>query len=401
MPSTTSLRAARMAAASFFLLNGIALGSWVSRIPDVQRRLGLSDGQLGIALLGMAVGAMVALPLSGWLAARFGTGRMLFTAGTGICLMLPILPISPSLPLLFLALWCFGLAIGMMEVPANAQAVLVETAYRRPLMSSFHAMFSVGGLAGAATAGIIAGRGIPPGPHLLVVGAGLFAMILAARTRMLPDAPVPQEHGHGPFFVLPRGPLLALGAIGFCVLLGEGAIADWSAVYLSDTLASGAAIGAGGYALFSAMMAGGRLGGDRLTERFGPVRVVRAGGILAAAGMGAGLAMGTIPGALLGFVCAGAGLAAIFPITMGASGRVPGVPPGTALTAVATAGYTAYLAGPPFIGFVSDHLGLRIALGIVAILAAIIAVLAGAVAGSSVAAIDAAASRPEAVVPEG
>ena len=164
---------------------------------------------------------------------------------------------------------------------------------------------------------------------------------------------------------------------------------------------SGAAIAAGGYALFSVMMAGGRLGGDRLTERFGPVRVVRAGGILAAAGMGAGLAMGTIPGALLGFVCAGAGLAAIFPITMGASGRVPGVPPGTALTAVATAGYTAYLAGPPFIGFVSDHLGLRIALGIVAILAAIIAVLAGAVAGSSVAAIDAAASRPEAVVPEG
>jgi MFS family permease len=396
---TGSLRAARFAAASFFLLNGIAMGNWVTRIPDVQQRLDLSEGQLGFALLGSALGALVALPGSGWLTARFGSDRMIFAAGIGICLMLPLLPIAPSLALFFLTLFAFGLVFGTLEVPANAQAVVVETAYRRPLMSSFHAMFSVGGLAGAAMAGVIAGRGVAPFPHLLAVGAGLLVMTLFARPRLLPDPPAPHEHG--PLFALPRGPLLALGAIGFCVLLGEGAMADWSAVYLTREFGAGATLAAAGYAVFSLTMAAGRLGGDALTARFGAERMVRSGGALAAVGLGAGLAIGTAPAVLIGFACVGAGLAAIFPIAMGASGRVPGVPSSTALTAVATAGYTGFLTGPPAIGFVAEHFGLRAGLGIVAVLSAVVFLLAGAVAGTSVTAIDAAAARPEAAVPEG
>ncbi|MFM9105472.1 MAG: MFS transporter [Chloroflexota bacterium] len=399
MPTANPLRPARLAAASFFLLNGIAMGNWVARIPDVQRRLDLSEGELGFALLGSALGALVALPVSGWLTARFGSDRMIFLSGAGICLMLPLLPVAPSLALFFLTLLCFGLVFGMLEVPANAQAVLVESAYRRPLMSSFHAMFSVGGLAGAALAGLIAGRGVPPFPHLLAVAAGLLAMTLAARPLLLPDAPAAQEHG--PIFALPRGPLLGLGAIGFCVLLGEGAMADWSAVYLSDALGANAAVAAAGYAVFSLTMAVGRLTGDGITALFGAARVVRAGGALAAAGLAIGLLLHSVPAALAGFACVGAGLAAIFPIAMGATGRVPGVVPSVALTAVATAGYTGFLSGPPVIGFIAEHFGLRAGLGLVALLSAVIVLLAGAVAGTSVAAVDAAAASPRAAVPEG
>jgi MFS family permease len=386
-----SLWPARVAAASFFLLNGIAIGSWVTRIPDVQRRLALSEGSLGLALLGAALGALVAMPVSGWLVGRFGSDRMMFASGAGICLVLPLLPLAPSLPVLFLTLFLFGIVFGALEVPANAQAVLVETAWGAPLMSSFHAMFSVGGLAGAATAGIIAGRGVPPEVHLLAVALVLFAVVLFARPRLLPDAPAAREHG--PRFAIPRGPLLGLGVIGFCVLLGEGAIADWSAVYLSDGLAASATVAAWGYAAFSLTMAAGRLAGDWLTARFGPVAVVRAGGALAAAGLGAGLLLGTIPAAIFGFACVGAGLATIFPITMSATGRVPGIAPSAALTAVATAGYTGFLAGPPVIGFASEALGLRAGLGVVALLSAAVIVLAGKVAGASDAAPGGAATE--------
>ncbi|MGI9254739.1 MAG: MFS transporter, partial [Thermomicrobiales bacterium] len=398
---TATLRTARIAAASFFFLNGIASGNWVTRIPDVQRGLRLSDGQLGFALLGAALGALVALPISGWLVARYGSGRMLFAAGAGISLMLPILPIAPSLALFFLALLCYGLVFGTLEVPANAQAVLVETAWGRPLMSSFHAMFSVGGHAGAAMGGVIAGLGVPPFLHLLAVGAALLTMTFFARPHLLPDTTTEHESDHGPIFAIPRGPLLALGAIGFCVLLGEGAMADWSAVYLKTTLQAGATLAAAGYAIFSLTMAGGRLTGDRLTTRFGPERVVRVGGAIAGVGLGAAMLLGGIPAALIGFACVGAGLAAVFPITMGASGRVPGVAPSMALTAVATAGYTGFMIGPPAIGFISDHLGLRAGLGLVAALSLVIMLLAGRVSGATVTAIDDAATRPQAAVPEG
>jgi len=374
---------ARAAAASFFLLNGIAIGNWVTRIPDVQRTLDLSEGQLGLALLGAALGALVALPASGLLMARFGSRPMLVGAGVGVCAMLPLLPAAPSLPLLFAALFAFGIAFGTMEVPANAQAVLVETAWGSPLMSSFHAMFSVGGLVGAAMGGAIAGMGVPPSLHLLLVAAPLAVMALLARPRLLPDADPADGHGHGhshdhaPRFAIPRGALLGLGAIACCVLLGEGAMADWSAVYLSRALGAGAAAAALGYTAFSLTMAGGRLAGDALTQRFGPVAMLRGGGLLVALGLGAALLANTVPAMAVGFACVGAGLAASFPIVIGAAGRVPGVPPSLGLTAVATAGYVGFLAGPPVIGFVSQVGGLRAGMAVVALLGLAVAALAG------------------------
>ena len=180
-------------------------------------------------------------------------------------------------------------------------------------------------------------------------------------------------------FAVPPRALLGLGVLSFCVLFGEGAVADWSAVYLENVLDSTPAIAATGYAASSLAMAGMRFAGDALTVRFGAERLVRVGGLVAGLGMTGGLLIGTIPAVVIGFACVGAGLAVAFPIALGAGGRTPGLASGTAIGAVATAGYTGLLVGAPLIGFVSDQAGLRVGLALVAVLCFITALLAGTV----------------------
>ena len=182
-----------------------------------------------------------------------------------------------------------------------------------------------------------------------------------------------------PVFAVPPRALFGLGVLSFCVLFGEGAVADWSAVYLENVLGSTAAIAAAGYAASSLAMAGMRFVGDAMTLRFGEVPLVRAGGLLAGLGMTAALFIGTVPAAIIGFACVGAGLATVFPIALGAGGRTPGIASGTAIGAVATAGYTGLLFGPPLIGFISDQAGLRSGLGLIAVLCFVTALLAGTV----------------------
>ncbi len=175
-------RPARLAVIGFFLVAGLSFGSWVVRIPEVQDALALDDAQLGLALLGTAVGSIAAMTATGWLIARVGSRTVTTVAALGVCLTLPLLPLAPSLPLLFAALLLFGAAYGTMDVAMNAQAVLVEERYARPIMSSFHGVFSLGGLIGAASAGLVVGAGVPPVPHLLAVALAL-ALLVAAATR--------------------------------------------------------------------------------------------------------------------------------------------------------------------------------------------------------------------------
>lgn len=379
-------RPARLAVAAFFAIAGLSFGSWVARIPEVKDAIGLSDAHLGLALLGAAVGAISAMTASGWLIDRFGSRRVVMVAGAGVCLALPLLPAAPSQLLLFLALFIFGAAYGVMDVAMNAQAVLVEERYGRPIMSSFHGVFSVGGLLGAASAGLVIGAGVAPVPHLLGVGLVLATLALAASRRLVPATGEPR--GDGPVFALPTGPLLGLAAIGFCALLAEGAVADWSAVYLQRELRTTAAVAAAGYTAFSLTMAAGRFAGDGLTARFGAVPMIRGVGALLAIGLGLAAAVATPAAALLGFALIGAGLATAFPIVVSAAGRTPGVPAGTAVAAVATTGYGGFLIGPPTIGFLSDGaaglgfagFGLRGGLLAVALLGVAVVLLAPQVA---------------------
>ena len=374
------LRAARLAVAAVFFLNGFGFASWVVRIPAVQEKLALSEGPLGIALLGAAVGLLISTPLAGWLVARLGSRPVVGVTSLLVALVLLPLALAPNLPLLVLANVAGGGFAGALDVSMNAQAVAVEKRYARPIMSSFHAAFSFGGLAGAASGGLVASLGIGVFPHLAGIAA-LSATAAVVAYRSLLPASADAGGAGGPAFARPTRGLLGLGVISFCVLLGEGAMADWSAVYLRGTLETGPGFAAAGYAAFSLTMATGRLVGDRLTARLGPVRLVRAGAVVAAGGLGLGLALGHPLIALAGFACAGAGFSIVFPTALSAAGRAEGVTAGPTIAAVSTAGYFGFLIGPPTIGFAAEALGLGVALFFVVILSAIIVPLARTVGG--------------------
>ena len=360
-----------------FFTNGVVIGTWVVRIPAVKDRLGLGEGLLGVALLGTAAGALLAMPLVGALVSRFGSRRVVGLAALALSVSLVTPALAPSLLFLVSSLALLGAANGGLDVAMNAQAVAVERGYGRPIMSSFHAAWSFGGLAGAALGGLLASREIGPLPHFSVVAILSAVAFAAAYGTLLPSSADASEEGT-PAFARPTRALLGLGIISFCVLLGEGAMGDWSAVYLDDTLRTGPGFAAAGYAAFSLSMAFGRLFGDRFTELLGPARLVRSCGALAAVGLGIALAAAQPFVALAGFACAGAGFSVIFPTALSAAGRTGG-PTGPALAAVTTAAYTGFLVGPPFIGFLAELTGLGYALYLVVALSAAVIILAGAV----------------------
>jgi MFS family permease len=371
-----SLWASRLAVLVIFFISGFGFASWAVRIPAVQESLDLGEGLLGVALLGMAAGSLVSMPLAGWLVSRLGSRVVVGATALSYSVALPLLAVAPNLALLAAALTLVGVATGSLDVSMNAQAVAVEKGHERQIMSSFHAAFSLGGLAGATGGGVIAAWGVGVAPHLAgVAGLSLAALALAYR-RMLPAGVDRGESGE-PAFARPTRALAGLGVISFCVLLGEGAMADWSAVYLNGTLGTGTGLAAAGFAAFSAAMVAGRLLGDRLAARFGPVALVRAGAAVSAVGLGVSLAVAHPAAALVGFGCAGLGFSIIFPMALSAAGRAKGTATGPAIAAVSTAGYFGFLVGPPSIGFTAEVVGLGGALFIIVALSAAIVPLAG------------------------
>jgi MFS family permease len=377
MNGPSSLRVPRLAVLAVFFTNGAVIGTWVVRIPAIKERLDLGEGLLGVALLGAAVGALVAMPLVGALVSRFGSRRVVGASALVLAVSLLMPALAPSLLLLVPALVLLGAANGGLDVAMNAQAVAVERGYGRPIMSSFHAAWSFGGLAGAALGGLLASLGIGPLPHFSVVAVLAAIAFAGAYGTLLPSRADASEEGT-PAFARPTRALLGLGIISFCVLLGEGAMGDWSAVYLDDTLSTGPGFAAAGYAAFSLCMAFGRLFGDKFTELLGPTTLVRACAAIAALGLGVALAAAQPLVALAGFACAGIGFSIIFPTALSAAGRTGG-PTGPALAAVTTAAYTGFLVGPPFIGFLAELTGLGYALYLVVALSAAVVILAGAV----------------------
>lgn len=380
--------AARWSLAALFFSNGAVFANWAARVPAVQAKLGLDNGVLGMALLAAAAGALVAMPGAGWLVARFGCRPVSRILALFNCFTLPWLALAPSLPWLVVALFVFGAGHGGMDVAINAQAVAVEQRYGgRPIMSSFHALWSTGGLVGAGCGGLLAGWGTGLTAHFVGVALASGALVLAVSPRLWPasndavgSAAFPVPAPAAPAVVAPRRLLLlGLGLITFCVLLGEGAMADWSAVFLRRSLGTSEGLAAAGYAAFSLAMAAGRFAGDGVIARLGPVRTSRVGGALGVAGMALALGVAQPWAVLAGFAAVGLGFAAVVPIAFSAAGSVPGVSPGAGISTVSTVGYLGFLVGPPIIGLVAEASSLRAALGIVAGLSATIIALAPAV----------------------
>lgn len=368
------MRTARSTIFLFFFGDGLLLGSWASRIPAVQHHAGLSNARLGLALFAASLGALVAMPLAGRLSERVGSRAVAVVSLIAEGAFLLLASFSTGLAALAGALLGFGAVFGAINVAVNAQGIALERLYGRSILSSFHAGFSGGGLAGAGLGALAAGAGVGPQTHFgaltLVVAAGGIAggRLLLATERC--DAPPTR------ILARPSRALLVLGAAAFCTLLAEGAAADWSAVYLSHSLGAAAAVAALAYTAFSLAMALSRTVGDRLNIRLGPARLVRSGGLLAACGLALALVTGWTPTALVGFAAMGGGLGVVVPVLFRAAGSTPGVSASVGVATVSTIGWLGFLAGPPAIGFTAGAFGLRGALGIVVLATLALAVLA-------------------------
>jgi MFS family permease len=261
----TQPQAARFATATLFAVNGGAAANWIVRIPAVQEELDLSTGRLGVALLGVAIGSLFSMPPTGLLVAKLGSRPVSYGMALALCAALPLPAFAPGLLSLVGALVLLGAGMGGMDVAMNAQGVAVQRRYDRPIISSFHAVFSLGGLVGSAMGGAIAELGVDPGPHFLGVALVSAGTVVLVSRWLLPASA--DAVSHGPMIARPSRALAALGILAFCVLMAEGAMADWTAVYLRQVVETGPGLAAAGYAVFSLTMAGGRLVGDRLVVR--------------------------------------------------------------------------------------------------------------------------------------
>jgi MFS family permease len=362
-----AVRAARAGTAVIFLLVGTGMGLWVVHIPVVQKHLGLSDGVLGIALFSIVGGAIAAMPLAGWAAttrgSRFATRLMALVFAVGVALPL----LAPSFLLLLAGGFVLGFGMGGVDISMNAQAVSVERAYGRPIMSSLHAFYSLGGLIGAvAGAGLLA---MPWDGSFNMAGAALLLLvtgIVAGRPLLREDTGAASDGTKLTVAAILRPRLLAIGALSFFAFFAEGAVGDWSSLFLSRHTGATAAMAALGFAAFSVTMTLARFLGDRVVVILGPRRALATGGLLAAAGMMIAILVPSLWIGVLGFALIGFGFANIVPILFSAAGRA-GATPGAGIAVVTMIAYGGLLVGPPLIGGLAEIVGLTAALLVVAL----------------------------------
>ncbi|MBV9266276.1 MAG: MFS transporter [Acidobacteriaceae bacterium] len=360
-----AVRRAWWGTAGLFLLHGLLVSTWISRIPAVQTSLQLSNGVLGVALLCTTLGALVAIPVTGGLINRSGSKLVSSTSTAALCGSVVLPGLAWNAVTLSLALFVFGATAAAMDVSMNAQGVEVEKRLGYPTMSRFHGMFSVGGMAGAGLGGLVAAHGVTFLRHAFISSCVyLFATVGVAPLLLPAEERVSLGHARLPLRKVPRV-LLALSAIGFCILLSEGAMADWTAVYLKQVTHAGPGTATAGYSVFSATMATFRFLGDWVTARLGPFRTVRTGSIVGACGLMWAIAVHSPLWALPGFAIVGAGFSVIIPLVFGSGGRIENVSPGAGIATVTGLGYVGFIVGPPTIGFLSELVTLRWAIGVV------------------------------------
>ncbi|WP_299820512.1 MFS transporter [uncultured Roseibium sp.] len=371
--------AARRVVSAIFFMCGSSIGLWASRIPDVKSATGLDEGGFGLLLLVMASGAFVAFPFTGILIDRLGAAPATKIFSVAIVVSFTTIGFAPTTFLLALAMFVTGFCIGALDVSMNGWGAEVETSLGRPVMTSFHGLYSLGAGVSAAAGGLAIEIGLSLPLHF-----GLWAAITAPFLIWFWRQPWPQMNvsaGSGdkaPLFALPKGALVLAGLIALVGAFGEGAITDWAALYQIDDLGYSEAIAPTAFTVFSIAMVVMRLAGDRVIARYGPVRVARISGVVAFLGcllLVSGINIWVV---WTGCFIMGIGYAVMFPLAMSRAASDPHMSKGTALAAVATLGYGAFLLGPPLLGFVGDALSLRASFGAVALLTLALPFLASA-----------------------
>jgi len=352
-----------------FALNGLLFGAWASRVPAFKDAFDLEPGILGLLLLALAGGAIASFPIAGALSEKWGADRLSVRCAWVYGPALVALALAPNPIVLGILLFVFGAIHGAMDVAMNGWGAQVEESVKRNTMTIFHAMFSLGAGLGAASGFLAVYVGGGPGWHFAVVAVlgGMFAlsaMLPAMRSQILPVATSEKR----PIVALPSGQLLLVGLIAFTVSMGEGAMADWSAVFLRVVAEATDAQAALGYAVFSVMMVITRLCGGIAVGRFGPVLTTRLCALTAFAGLTTAMLGQSLLPVLIGFALMGVGYAVVMPLVFSRAARDPDVAPGPAIASVATLGYGGMLLGPPVIGFIAQVTGMRLSFAVLAAL---------------------------------
>ncbi|MCW1887156.1 MFS transporter [Luteolibacter flavescens] len=373
---------ARWAASVLFLVDGIGFGTWAAMIPSVKQKFVLNESGISIVLLAIVVGALFSMSLIGRALSRHGSRTMLTWMAPGYAVSLALLAVAPSFGWLLAAAAVFGAFKGSLDVSVNAQAITVENAGDKPIMATFQALWSIGGLVAALLVGLALKQGIAPMVITLAIAAALLVASFASSGALAGgDAAPVKAKKRG--FSLPNGRIMRIGALAFLALFAEGVMMDWSAVYTRTVSGAEAWLAPLAYGMFSGSMAAGRLVGDRVTARFGGLTVLRVSGMLTFIGLLLIISVHQWPVTFLGLGFAGLGLANLVPVLFGAGGRAHEESVGQGVAAVSMIGYFGFLAGPPAIGGLSHWIGLPGAFGVVVVFALLLAVWGPGVLGKA------------------
>ena len=365
----------RIAVKIAFFINGFVFANWVSRLPRIQELYHADNGAIGLVLLASSIGAVSAMPFTGWAIIKNGSRRITIFAALSYCVLVPVIPFLPNIIALIGLYFLMGISTGMLDVAMNAQAVMVEQFYKKPIMTSFHALFSIGMMLGAWCGSLFIDLGYDLGRHLIIVSVASLIAVWWANRNLVQDKPDPLARHDGPLFRLPNQTLINIGIITFCGMLAEGAMSDWSVNYMQNIANASKTLAPIGLSAFATSMTIGRIFGDRIRALLGDKKMIAFGGLIAVVGLSLALLMPHPFVSVAGFFLVGLGLSSIVPIAYSIAGNAKDLPPGVGLAMVTTVGYSGFLFGPPIIGFIADASTLRVALGIVALLLILMTIL--------------------------
>ncbi|WP_428329945.1 MFS transporter [Mucilaginibacter sp.] len=376
---STSKRMLRIAVGILFFMAGLCFASWASRIATVQTKMGLSDAGLGAVLFSLPVGLMLSLPFSGWVITKIGSKKLLLGAIIAYGITLLSLGLAQNTFQLIICLVVFGFSSNAVNISVNTQAVTAEGLYNKPIMASFHGLWSLAGFTGAGIGTFMIGHGVDPFHHFVIVLIILVIGVIAASKYLHNDAGVVKTGKEEAIPLRKRlsliVPLLTLGSIAFCSMICEGAMFDWSVIYFKKVVAAPIALQGAGFTAFMLTMAGGRFIADWFAHRFGLKRTLQVSGSLTTIGLLIALIFPYFYTAMIGFLFVGAGVSSVVPMVYSAAGKSKTLTPGVALAAVSTIGFIGFLVGPPVIGFIAGLATLRASFAFIAIMGTSVVIL--------------------------
>jgi MFS family permease len=378
-PITIHRTTLRVAVGALFFMAGLCFASWASRIATVQQTMGLSDAALGAVLFSLPVGLMCSLPFSGWIITKIGSKRLLLSAILVYGTALVSLGLAKNTFQLIICLVCYGFASNAVNISVNTQAVAAERLHEKPIMASFHGLWSLAGFTGAGIGTIMIANGVNPFHHFVIILMVLIVGVIIASRFLYDDSEAVKNLPSSTLPLLMRLrlmiPLLTLGTIAFCSMICEGAMFDWSVIYFKKVIAVPIALQGAGFTAFMLTMAGGRFVADWFAHRFGLKRTLQVSGTLTTTGLLIAVVFPHFYTAMAGFLLVGAGVSSVVPMVYSAAGKSKTMSPGVALAAVSTIGFVGFLVGPPLIGFIAGLATLRASFVFIAIMGTSVVIL--------------------------